>query len=150
VDARIELGLLYLDQVRLADAEHYFAELGREQPVQVYATLAEVGQAMTLAFQNETRKSNARFRELLEEKVLAPGLVRDRGGEDVKAGSAGRWYLNNHPQLRAMVARAVEHNYRADPRNFPSELEPLRKVPAGKAGPAPAEPPKRPPTKRES
>jgi serine/threonine-protein kinase len=126
---RIDLGLLYLEQNRLAEADRFFNQLIQgTSSKKAYSTLGKLGQAMVLAFQNQTRASNLLFMELVKDNILADRLIREKAPDD-KKGGPGRWFLNNHPYLREMVARAVDFNYRADPRAFPKELDPLRLIP---------------------
>src|SRR5262249_10949368 len=54
----IELGLLYLEQQRLKEADAFFAKLDSpDQEVKAYRTLGQVGQALVLAFDDHPRSA---------------------------------------------------------------------------------------------
>jgi hypothetical protein len=129
LEARAELGLLYLEEDRLDEAERLFADMQAHAPsAKVYGILGKLGLALTRAFQKRPAESNELFLELVQEKVLAERLMPPDKTADEKR-LAPRWFFNNDPQLRRMIAQAVELNYRADPAAFPRELDPLRRIP---------------------
>lgn len=96
---RLALGLLYLKQWRLDDADRFFTELINNPPkVPAYTLLGRVGHAIVLGLTNQVKESNQLFRDLLVEK--RPGyeaLTRNH-------------ILSLHPELRLWIARALEYN----------------------------------------
>ncbi len=64
LDARIELGLFYLDQQRLDDAERFFQGLlANSADVPAYQTLGEIGRGIVLARRDRPKESYAAFRK---------------------------------------------------------------------------------------
>src|SRR5207248_1295856 len=118
----LELGLFYLEERRLDEAERFFAGLiDNPSHVPVYSTLGRVGRALVLAFQDRAVESNQLFLQLASAKLQEnERLERAR-------------FLFNHPQLRYMIARALDHNaanLQAQNKSFPDELQYLRKPPS--------------------
>jgi tRNA A-37 threonylcarbamoyl transferase component Bud32 len=110
----IELGLFYLEQWRLDDAEQLFSHLSASDLPQ-YRLLGRIGRAIVLALKNNPKESNKEFLELLAERPVAP-----------RGALVG--FLALHPKLRPWVATAVEYNAaNASISPFPQELEFLRK-----------------------
>ncbi len=118
----LELGLLYLEQRRLDEAEHLFTSLmDNPSRVPIYTTLGRVGRAIVLAFQDRPAESNQIFVHLASE----------RRPENERFERAR--YLFIHPQLRYLIAQALDHNaanLRAQNEPFPDELQYLRKPPS--------------------
>jgi hypothetical protein len=74
---------------------------------------------MVLAFQDQPRESN-------EEMVK---VLKDRLAKAKQPGDEG-YLLFEHPQLRAMLAVALDYNLRNSPgRRLPAALEVLREIP---------------------
>jgi len=115
----IELGLLYLRDRRLDDADQFFKEIGN-QGVYAYRIWGELGQAIVLAFQDKPGESNKQFRK---------ALFLDKGEK------GGRFWINT-PAIRAIMAEALNHNYENAPRAFPAGLEHFRHPPRPKTKPA--------------
>jgi hypothetical protein len=117
----LELGLLYLEQWRLDDADRLFTEL-LENPYKVreYTMLGRLGRAMVLAFQNRPAESNKLFLEILGDRLAEPEKAAERKGQ-----------VLFKPQLRHMIARALDYNAaNASPQHpFPPQLELLRRPP---------------------
>jgi serine/threonine-protein kinase len=126
VEFALELGLLYLEQWRLDEADRFFSGLIDNKP---YRTLGRIGKAIVLAFQNQPEASNKLFLEL-------------GGGDGVAEGARfdGNTPLFRNPQVRQMVARALEYNHANAPGKFPTALDYLRRPPNPFA---PAGPPRR-------
>src|SRR5262249_11520881 len=66
--AYLALGLFYLEQWRLDDAEGLFSRVGDPRHPPPYVFLGRLGQAMILAFRDKYEESNRLFKELLVEK----------------------------------------------------------------------------------
>lgn len=117
----IELGLLYFKDHRLNDADRFFKELERsgteraDPRLRALQALGQLGQAMVLGFKDKPLESNKQFMLVLAknrlDKQLGIGLL-----------------LDDQP-LRAMMAKALNHNYHNAPQSFPKLLEMLRYPP---------------------
>jgi len=123
---RVELGLYYLKEWRLDDAEKVFKvmeELNKEKDRagKGYGGNAFLGKAMVLAFRDNPKESNALFLKLLatnqkkgkEPPVVAPLLLR-------------------RPEVAEMVAKALNHNLLNSPSTFPPALRVYLAPPAPK------------------
>jgi serine/threonine-protein kinase len=110
----LELGLLYLKQDRLDDAEQFFRSLiNNSHKVRAYQVLGELGEAVVLARRDKPMESNKAFRAILD-------------------GQPGRWPgLLNQPQLRYAIGLALDRNKTnaTTSHPFPAELERWRKPP---------------------
>jgi serine/threonine protein kinase len=119
----VELGLLYLDERRLDDAQRFFQGLnGQDKPI-AYQKLGQMGQAIVLAFRDRPRESNALFRNVVRSFVQTP---------EPKNVPQNIWYfylLRSHRQFRRTVARALDQNADNDGPGFPQELQYLRRPP---------------------
>jgi serine/threonine-protein kinase len=113
LQARVNLGLYYLGQGRLADADAYFQRLTGNKQAPAVQDLGQLGHAIVLAQQNKTKESNEAFLE-----------VRKRLN-----GDAARSGVLDNRQLRFAIARALERNFHqceANKEPFPPELDRLR------------------------
>jgi serine/threonine-protein kinase len=120
LEFRIDLGLLYLKERRLDEAEEFFKGLQKEDTIEQYRALGLLGEAMVLAFRDEAKESVALF-----EKVAILG----KNPKKMAALPGGFWYA--HGPLREMMAEALNHNYAnwTGPRAFPRALDLLRRPP---------------------
>jgi serine/threonine-protein kinase len=112
-----ELGLFYLEQGRLDDADAFFRGLARpSQKVLPYRFLGQLGQAIVLGLQNRPGASNQQFQEILLQPVL--------GGERQMAVQ----FLRANPRVHEWVARALDYNLanQTSDHPFPAKLEPFR------------------------
>lgn len=112
----IELGLLYLKDRRLDDAEKFFRQLDRpDQKIRPYREFGELGNAVVLAFRDQPQASNKLFLSLVD--------------DDKRNKLAGlrSWYAD--AQLREMIAEALNYNLANAPADFPPALERLRHPP---------------------
>jgi serine/threonine-protein kinase len=142
----IELGLLYLEQQRLQEADAFFAKLDSpDQEVKAYRTLGQVGRALVLAFDDhprtEEKETAEAFGKRLRDQVQKANatfvrLQKEAVGERFDKQMPNYRSLLANAQLRQAIARAVEHNYVNAQDLFPQALEPLRKPPQPRAGPA--------------
>jgi hypothetical protein len=113
-DIATKLGLHYLKDRRLADAERFFGELNHpDQKKMVYRQLGKLGQAIVLAQQDRPVESNKAFREVLARNKNVWRPV---------------WALND-PPLREAITEALQRNYANAPETFPPYLAPLRSPP---------------------
>jgi hypothetical protein len=115
----LDLGLFYLEQWRLDDADRFFARLDSPQYPRSYRFLGRLGRATVLAFQDRPEESNRLFLELLGDKKA-----------DGDRAELALLQQQNH-QLRFVLARALDHNAANATAEtlFPSQLEYLRKPP---------------------
>jgi hypothetical protein len=150
LEATVQLGLLYLDQRRLSDAEKFFKDLRDKPPadLKIYSVYGKIGQAATLAFQDRPEESLKLFKELESAKlppdrVGRPGndWLRQMQSKGFRDLSAEIYLLNFSPQVRHLVAEALDHNLANLGGNpLPPEVERLRKLPQpgrGPGGPGP-------------
>ncbi len=144
----VELGLLYLKERRLDEAETFFKDLARpQQKAQAYRFLSQIGIACVLAFRDQPDESNAIFVPLETkcerlEKISSLGSVfpkltaEQRKQQQLAFKEEIEAYTllwKNNPALREMVARAVQANFVNAPKTFPAKLEPLRHPPKATA-----------------
>ncbi len=140
--AAVDLGLLYLDERQLGEADKFFRDLCPDnEPRCAGRLLSQLGHAMVLAFNDKPAESNNRFSAIAKEI--------DKLETAAKGGGAGMpadvevykllWKTTPPAAACEMVARALNHNYLNDSTIFPKTLEPWRNPPrpALKA-PAPA------------
>ena len=120
LEDRIDLGVLYLKQRRLDEAEDFFKQLEAQDKIKGYHMLGQLGRAMVLAFRNEPKKSNDLFLKLYKEKK------GEKGALEVQL----LW--NRNQPLREMIAAALNYNYANTIGSFPEALEKLRHPPTPK------------------
>ena len=132
MDFALELGLIYVNQWRLDEAERFFSELiNNTHKVKEYAVLGKVGRACVLAFRNHSSESNRLLQELASDKK-PPG----QRFEQIIS-------FRTMPQLCYLIARALEYNAANTTKEepFPPDLEYLRRPPMSGPGPRRADKP---------
>jgi serine/threonine-protein kinase len=113
---RIELGLFYLDQWRLEEADQFFSRLAGNPKPPAYHALGVLGHAVVLGLRNQPDRSNMVFLELLGSGQAA--------AEHLESG-----LLKPNPRLREWVARALDYNAaNLPPDQFPPGLSRLRQA----------------------
>jgi serine/threonine-protein kinase len=118
----VELTLLLLKERRLEEADRFFKELDDAKGNPRYRQLGQVGQAISLAFQDKAKESNEMLLKLLPKQ-----------GPKAKFAAPSYWLI--HPQLRYLVAEAIDHNALNLPDSpLPAALERLRRAPLPKTG----------------
>jgi serine/threonine-protein kinase len=135
LDARVELGLLYLNRRALPEADAFFKGLTQPPTRDSFRVLGQLGQAMVLAFQDRPTESNKLFTETLRDHVFRD---RKRPGDET-------YLLFGYPELWEMIDRALDHNARNGP--LPPGLERLRWTPGKRPGPFGSPPLKKLPAK---
>jgi serine/threonine-protein kinase len=103
----LNLGLIYLEQERWAEARELFDRLRRE-PNANYHGLGLLGSAIVLAREDRPRESNQYVQDYLKQTE-----------------SGGKGNLLNQPRLRAQLARALKRNQvnlEASKQQLPAEL----------------------------
>ena len=68
VEDCIDLGVLYLDQNKVSDAEALFARMDQRRPPSAYHYVGRLGLAVTDALKNDYRGSHDKFTELFDPK----------------------------------------------------------------------------------
>jgi serine/threonine-protein kinase len=109
----IELGLLYLDQWRLDEADALFTRLAPSS-VDEYATFGKLGHAIVLGLQSKPAESNKAFLELLKDKHYQKQRPRQA------------FFFFENLQLAQWTARALDYNFKNADKEFPGDLTPLR------------------------
>jgi serine/threonine-protein kinase len=112
----IELGLMYLEDGRLAEAEKLFQDLERPGQGPAYHTLGKLGKALVLALQDRAEESNKLFLQLIP-AYLKWGPVRVSDQDKL-------WYyqvFRSDMRLRRMIARALDRNFDNNPQAFPKQ-----------------------------
>jgi serine/threonine-protein kinase len=112
-----ELGVFYLQQGRLAEADQFFNHLIAKAPeVQAYGFLGRLGHAIVLGLQDRPGESDDLFLKVLFDPRT--------GAERPQAFQ----FLRANPRLHEWVAAALDANAinQARDHTFPSKLEPLR------------------------
>jgi serine/threonine-protein kinase len=119
----IELGLLYLEQWRLDEADALFGRL-MQSSVDQYVGLGRLGHAIVLGLQNKPAESNRAFLDAL--KYLNWNKARPRQ-------AINRF---ESPQLVQWAARALDYNAAnaTTEAPFPQQLTPLRTPFGGRRG----------------
>ena len=117
----IELGLIYLKQRRLEEANQFFKELNQAGNKPQFRTWGKLGQAMVLAFQNNPADSNKEF-----QLALIP---------DFKGKKLNQFWFND-PAIRETLADALSFNLANAPDDFPKNLRRLLQPPQAVLKPA--------------
>ncbi len=130
-----DLGLFYLKQRRLKDADDLFQYIGKpDRKVPAYSFLGRLGHAMVLAFKDEHQASNKEFVaffgsiEKLEARAGTLTKVERPKGEKFLAirdeiEAYRLLWKDNYGGIREMVARALNYNHVNDAKSFPEKLE---------------------------
>jgi serine/threonine-protein kinase len=148
LNAAVDLGLLYLEERQIDQADAFFKELctGGEKgcPGRL---LSSLGRAMVLAFRDDPAESNRLFiaittefdkLEKLDRQVIAnpPGkgdkkLMREWQAhkEDIDIYNLVWKRAAPAASLREMAARALQRNFENDAKGFPPRLESFRHPP---------------------
>ena len=121
LDHAIELGLIYLKQRRLEEANQFFKELNQAGNKTQFRTWGKLGQAMVLAFQNNPADSNKQF-----QLALIP---------DFKGMKFNQFWFND-PAIRETLADALSFNLANAPDGFPKNLRRLLQPPQAVLKPA--------------
>ena len=106
----LDLGMLYLEQHRLDDAEKFFDRLDGMKNVPQYQLLGRLGQAMVFAFRDQYKLSNELFRDTLEKNPLLREAKKNKDeGKPIDPDVRKMW---NNAQFRYWMAQAVYFNAR--------------------------------------
>ena len=132
----VELGLYYLKQKRLDDADQLFLDLRKpDRKIPAYRLLGRIGHATVLAFKDEPAKSNQEFLAIFADiekiearlgvgpipKIDRPTKKELMGLKDEVEAYRILWKESSSHDLREVVARALNYNYVNDPKQFPTE-----------------------------
>jgi len=130
METAVQLGTLYLEQRRLAEAGRFFKEM--QQRPGLYSAWGRIGQAATLAYENQAAESNKLF--LAELERARPLFGGDKGGKGWDArqflgkGAPSELVLLMMPPVRRVIAEALDFNAANLGTAFPPELDRYRKV----------------------
>jgi tRNA A-37 threonylcarbamoyl transferase component Bud32 len=113
----LDLGVLYLEEHRLDDAEKLFDRLAKVPDVRPYRTLGRLGGAIVLALRDKAQDSNKAFHEIVAtDPLLADVFKRAKEGkaEHLKENKVEpefrKMWLN--ASFRFWLARAINFNVR--------------------------------------
>jgi serine/threonine-protein kinase len=145
LEATAQLGVLYLEQRRLNEADAFFKDLREKPPAElkVYSALGRIGHAAVLAYQDKPEESNKLFLEIAK-SVPTIGEKGRPGGADWRQlmgrgprdAGAEMFLMMFQPAVRRIVAEALSCNAANMTEPLPPELERLRKLPTPPARPA--------------
>jgi serine/threonine protein kinase len=112
IKASIELGLLYVKEHRLTDADKRFDVLKNKKWADVLSTrtasvAGRLGQAIVLAHENKAEPSNKLFLEIVNE-VPKFGPGGPKGGD--RSAATVNWLLLRYPDLSSAVSDALNRN----------------------------------------
>jgi hypothetical protein len=139
LNAAVDLGLQYLSENRLDEADAFFKSLCPPTEKACHGRLlSQLGKATVLALRDEAAESNKQFLAIASEidrleklQSAKPGAKKDPPASSDEIKIYDLLWKTTPPaaSLREMVARALYHNYRNDSQSFPTKLEPLRNPP---------------------
>jgi serine/threonine-protein kinase len=105
----LDLGLFYLEEDRLDDAERLFKRLQGRRDLPSYRLLGQLGEGIVLALRNEPKESNKLFREAVHSVFPGPRKGKDRRPTPLGAALRG---LFDNPQWRYWMTKARWYNAR--------------------------------------
>jgi serine/threonine-protein kinase len=123
------LGLFYLHEHRVDDADAFFADLTKPDRKSAYQNFGRLGHAVVLAFKDKYTASNEKFlKEVIpsieiNERRLKDKKLDDKLTEEL-AGHTTMWKVDY--TVRELVAKALNRNWANDPKDFPEKLQPYR------------------------
>ncbi len=131
--AGLELGLLYVRERRLDDADARFKELEAERHMNTPQLLAKahlagrLGQAIVLAYRDKATESNRAFEEAL--RGSGKGLLPKGVAQPALVQQAVKGFLLGHPSVSQAVAEALDRNAEnLGAKKLPPQLEQLRQA----------------------
>lgn len=127
----VDLGQFYLQHNQLSDAEKFFKSLRKpEGKVPAYHFLGQLGHGMVLAFKDDYAGSNKEFLEIdkyVRRMEIASIKASKKDTALKEEIEAFRHVWKENPEIRELVARALNHNFANDPESFPvKELDAYR------------------------
>jgi serine/threonine-protein kinase len=113
IKASIELGLLYVREHRLTDADKRFEILKNKKWADMLSTRSahiagRFGQAIVLAHENKAESSNKLFLDVVTEAIPKFGPGGSKGGD--RSAAAVNWLLLRYPDLSIAVSEALNRN----------------------------------------
>ena len=106
----LDLGMLYLEQHRLDDADKFFVRLGGIKGVRQYQLLGRLGQAMVLAFRDRPQESNQLFHDTFQNNPLLREAKKNKDEGKPPDPDVRKMWTN--AQFRFWMAQAVYFNTR--------------------------------------
>jgi serine/threonine protein kinase len=115
LSATIELGLIYVQERRWAEAESLFKDLESDKNIriprpqeQAFVLTGKLGRAIVLAQQDRAKESTALFLEALTRNRA--GAELPKGGRNLPATAVAQGFFLRHPDLSKAVAEAIARN----------------------------------------
>lgn len=106
----LDLGVLYLEQHRLDDAEKLFDRLAKVADAPSYRTLGRLGQAIVLALRDQSEASNKAFRDLIaNDPLMAEAAKHTKENRLVDPEFRKMW---TNASFRFWLAKAINANIR--------------------------------------
>jgi eukaryotic-like serine/threonine-protein kinase len=106
----LKLGVLYLEQHRLDDAEKLFDRLAKVPDVPSYRTLGRLGGAVVFALRDQAEESNKAFRDLLaNDSLLAETAKHAKENKPIDPEFRKMW---TDASFRFWLAKAINSNLR--------------------------------------
>jgi serine/threonine protein kinase len=122
----IELSVHYLKDRNLAEADKLFDELDRADRPAPYRSLGKFGKAVCLAFRDQPDESNRIFVQLVETEAKFAETKTDK---KLAIARNNQFVWRSNPELREVMAEALQFNFVNAPDRFPKKLEPFRSPP---------------------
>jgi serine/threonine-protein kinase len=117
IKASVELGLLYLKELRLPEATDRFEKLRAradqwKDPIAARSggVAGRLGLAVVLAHENKFEPSHKLFVEVVTEPLVLPKGAFPKGEKPDRAGAAVSWLLLRYPDLSLAVSDALSRN----------------------------------------
>ncbi len=118
IKASVELGLLYLRELRLPEASARFEKLRVRagqwaDPIAARSgsVAGRLGLAVVLAHENKAEASIALFKEVVTEPLVLPKFPpKDKPDKPDRTGAAVSWVLLRYPDLSSAVSDALNRN----------------------------------------
>jgi serine/threonine-protein kinase len=105
----MELGLFYLQQDRLDDAQQLFTKLDEMRQVESYHLLGHVGRGIVLALRDRAAESNQLFKEVFLPRYFP---VPDGSAKGIPKRGEPHLQIVQNAQMKYWLAEAVHHNER--------------------------------------
>jgi hypothetical protein len=120
-----ELGLFYLKEKRLDEADRLFIDLAKKDRVVPYRWLGRLGHAIALAFKDEPAASNQDFLAVIAdvERIESRTIPKKKEWSALKDEmEAYRLVWRENLPLREWAAKALDRNHVNAPVDFPEKL----------------------------
>ncbi|HBI46735.1 MAG TPA: hypothetical protein DDY78_28360 [Planctomycetales bacterium] len=106
----LDLGVLYLEQHRLDDAEKLFDRLAKVPDVPMYRTLGRLGGAIVLALRDKAPESNKAFQDIIASDSLLAEVAKHTKESKPADPEFRKMWTNDH--FRFWLSQAIAFNLR--------------------------------------